>query len=70
MVHSTSSIECNHDWLDFIVQLLNTVNQFLFVTTLFCNIMESHWFAASNFHAQDVDYPKTNTCMALRTGSQ
>lgn len=42
----------------------HTVNQLLFVTTLFCDLREIIWFAVTNFCNQDVNYtenkiPKT-----------
>lgn len=45
------------------------MNQLLFATTLLRDLLESKWFAATNFRDQDVDYFKTNTAEAFRTSS-
>lgn len=34
------------------LNLLNTVNQLLFPTTLFCDLSVMNWFAATNFRDQ------------------
>lgn len=38
---------------------LGTINQLLFATSLFCDLSEIKWFAATNFRNQDVDYLET-----------
>lgn len=36
----------------------DTVNQHLFVTTLFCDLSKKNWFAVINFRDLNVDYLK------------